>query len=238
MLSVNNKKMNAFSSVYITSSVLSSHNSAIEAQNLSHALLPGAKKVTFPMHTQIADNNEVHPIQGEPYFHMSQGSLKQTGKAMDVAIQGEGFFALEGGGYTRDGQFAINATGRLVSMSTGQAILDEGGAPIDLPNQVEHIGENGTLYDASGAEMGRLGVFTFEHAEQMRAEGNVFFTDQTAIAYVGQMRGGYVESANFSSFDVMHELRMRQQAIEYNSEALQKTFENLGMILNAKPFEF
>lgn len=61
-----------------------------------------------------------------------QGSLLTTGKASDLAIQGNGFFVLNNGirtVYSRDGSFSINANGELVDPSTGfkvQGFLADG----------------------------------------------------------------------------------------------------------------
>lgn len=54
-----------------------------------------------------------------------QGALLTTGKAADLAIQGNGFFVLSNGVrtvYTRDGSFSINANGELVDPSTGYKV--------------------------------------------------------------------------------------------------------------------
>lgn len=56
----------------------------------------------------------------------SQGSLNATNRPSDIAIQGEGFFALSNGSlvnYTRDGAFSLDAKGNMVSQATGQQLL-------------------------------------------------------------------------------------------------------------------
>ena len=55
-------------------------------------------------------------------INFTQGTLLNTGVSSDLAIQGSGFFILNGGGanyYSRDGSFTINANGELVSSATG-----------------------------------------------------------------------------------------------------------------------
>ncbi|PIW21565.1 MAG: hypothetical protein COW32_09365, partial [Candidatus Aquicultor secundus] len=57
---------------------------------------------------------------------MTQGSLESTGKSTDVAIQGDGFFALDTGQgkvYTRVGAFDINLKKDLVDPSTGYYVM-------------------------------------------------------------------------------------------------------------------
>ena len=65
-----------------------------------------------------------------------EGELRETNNPMDLALRGEGFFALlnENGDsvYTRDGQFYVNADGEMVN-SMGHQFADVGGAVSDDP---------------------------------------------------------------------------------------------------------
>src|SRR5205085_9335810 len=56
----------------------------------------------------------------------SQGNLQTTGKATDLAIQGNGFFVVSGGNnvvYTRDGSFDLDSDGVLVNPASGLKLL-------------------------------------------------------------------------------------------------------------------
>ncbi|MBW3596813.1 MAG: flagellar basal-body rod protein FlgF [Planctomycetes bacterium] len=67
----------------------------------------------------------------------SQGLMEKTGNPTDLAIDGEGFFQVEGDGgplLTRAGDFTIDAIGRLVTQN-GRPVLSEGGGPIVLDNR-------------------------------------------------------------------------------------------------------
>ena len=62
----------------------------------------------------------------------SQGPLRTTNAAFDLAIDGPGFFRIQtpsGERFTRDGHFRLDETGRIVTQS-GQAVLDSGGAEV------------------------------------------------------------------------------------------------------------
>lgn len=71
---------------------------------------------------------------------LQQGQLQTTGNSLDVAVDGEGMFILRNDvgdlHYTRDGQFAFDNDGKLVSLTTGEQVmgLDANGglAPIEL----------------------------------------------------------------------------------------------------------
>jgi flagellar hook protein FlgE len=64
-----------------------------------------------------------------------QGALRSTGKPLDVALQGQGFFTISNGGhtlYTRVGTFGLDGARNLVDQRTGFNVLDRGGAPIQV----------------------------------------------------------------------------------------------------------
>ena len=65
--------------------------------------------------------------------NFAQGSLTSTGRAFDIALQGNGFFAVSNGIanlYTRVGSFGLDALSNLVDVRTGYRVLDPAGQPI------------------------------------------------------------------------------------------------------------
>jgi flagellar hook protein FlgE len=67
---------------------------------------------------------------------ISQGTFQDTGRAMDVAIQGRGFFTLTNGlqsSYTRVGTFGIDANSNLVDLRSGLRVVNSSGANIVVP---------------------------------------------------------------------------------------------------------
>lgn len=65
----------------------------------------------------------------------TQGSLSDTGRIFDLALQGNGFFALEEGGnrfYSRVGTFGLDKAQNLVDQSNGMRVLDPAGQPISV----------------------------------------------------------------------------------------------------------
>ena len=86
---------------------------------------------------------------GENYVDYSEGPMKITNNPLDLAISGNGFFAVEYTNrsgetsvkYTRDGDFTLTQEGRLVTRD-GDPVLDENGAPIfpeDLKKTMEDL---------------------------------------------------------------------------------------------------
>jgi len=65
-----------------------------------------------------------------------QGTFQDTGRALDVALQGRGFFTLSNGSqnfYTRAGAFGIDADRNLVDIRTGLQVVNSGGSNISVP---------------------------------------------------------------------------------------------------------
>lgn len=78
----------------------------------------------------------------------SQGAIANTGRELDVAIQGNGFFAVQGPdgeeAYTRAGDLRVNGGG-LLSTGAGHLVMGDGG-PVAIPlNTSLLIGSDGTI---------------------------------------------------------------------------------------------
>jgi flagellar basal-body rod protein FlgF len=102
--------------------------------------------------------------------NLTEGQMTATQNPLDLAISGEGYFAVEtpvGPRYTRNGVFQLNADGELVT-SSGQRVLGEGGGPIALPPNSANveITRDGTVSTEQGPA-GRLRLVRFEDEQAM-----------------------------------------------------------------------
>ncbi len=132
---------------------------------------------------------------------MSQGPIAMTGNPLDVALEGAGFFMVEGPSgplYTRDGAFSLTGDGRLVT-SDGRAVLNSGGAPIVLDPQGESpsIGRDGAIRVA-GVEAGRIGVASFAAPGALSKVGDNLWDAQGQASRAVRRRGlqGALEGSN------------------------------------------
>ena len=76
------------------------------------------------------------------FTNFEQGHMKGTGNALDIALDGEGFFSIqtpEGIQYTRKGNFVLNSNGTLVTQG-GYPVLGKGGSEILISGQVVVVG--------------------------------------------------------------------------------------------------
>ncbi|HCR67147.1 MULTISPECIES: flagellar basal-body rod protein FlgF [Oceanicaulis] len=133
----------------------------------------------------------------------SQGSLTNTGRPLDLALQGDGFFMVEMDGverFTRDGAFTLNPLGELVA-SDGAQVLDAGGAPIVLDPTAGQIviGETGEITQ-NGQIIAQVGVAQFADPGLLTKTGdNRYAAPEDAervIEELPQIKQGFLESSN------------------------------------------
>jgi flagellar basal-body rod protein FlgF len=133
------------------------------------------------------------------------GTLQMTGAELDLAIDGEGFFMIDGAEgplLTRAGGFQRSSEGFLVTPN-GESVLDEGQAPIFLPPDASAISvaSDGTV-SADGLEIARIGVVTAP-AESLSRVGNTAFVSSEPVVAVPDPRvtQGALEGSNVVAVD-------------------------------------
>lgn len=135
--------------------------------------------------------------------NFGQGVLTKTGAQLDMAIEGEGFFQVQGPDgprFTRDGRFTTDSNGRLVTQA-GMPVADESGGEITIDGEKGpvSIGADGTI--SQGAErVGKVGMFTFANAGALSKAGDNQFRNvsnlQPQPAAEAKLRQGMLESSN------------------------------------------
>lgn len=125
---------------------------AVNSNNLANVSTTGFREEleTFVTRNVEGDgfDSRAYGIDAGAGFDDTPGDIRTTGRDLDVAIQGSGWFAVQGpdGGeaYTRAGDFRTDSNGRLVT-GAGHPVLGNGG-PIALPpNEGVAIGDDGTI---------------------------------------------------------------------------------------------
>ncbi len=126
---------------------------------------------------------------------LGQGGTKITNNAFDLAIEGDGYFQVQGGPkdtgrtalLTRDGRLTRSAQGRLVQASTGAPILDRVSRPITLPPGPVKIAPDG-LVTVNGTEVATIGVFNAANQNSITKRGGSIL--QAPAAQVTRMNRG------------------------------------------------
>jgi len=166
--------------------------------------------------------------------HHTQGTLEQTGRDLDLAIDGEGFFRVELASgetrYTRNGSFKLNSDGEIVT-SEGYKLGISG---ITSATDRIQVGLDGTVsVRASGAtaatSIGQIALYRFANPAGLEnAGGNLFKENpaagspQTVSANVngGGIKSGYLERSNVDVVGELIKMIMAQRAYEVNSRAI------------------
>lgn len=158
----------------------------------------------------------------------SQGALMQTGRPLDMAIEGEGAFFRIGGGperYTRDGAFVTDDQGRLLTRD-GLPVLDDGGGEITLdPSQGEpNIGRDGTITQ-NGQAVGRVGVVRFDVLSVLEKDGDNLYVntsnEQPADAPDVLVHQGMLEGSNVNTLTEITTLIEIQRAYESTARMIE-----------------
>jgi flagellar basal-body rod protein FlgF len=173
---------------------------------------------------------------------LRDGSLQTTGNPFDIAITGEGFFRVEtdqGMRYTRNGNFNLDAEGRLVT-SAGDLVLDDAGTPIAFADDETGItiARDGTISTDEGLR-GRIAIVTFENSRAMKKAGDSLYeTDQPEIAAENiRLVQGALEGSNVqpivemtNMIDVMRSYASAQKLIEQADQMRRQAIQQLGNV--------
>jgi flagellar basal-body rod protein FlgF len=171
----------------------------------------------------------------------SEGAMIQTGNALDLAISGPGFFAVEtpaGPRYTRAGAFRLDQDGRIVT-ADGYPLLDQQNRPISVPpgdTRIE-ISARGAVVTESG-EAGRIQIAHFEDEQAMRKlGGGLYETDQDPLPAdpSAEIRQGMIEGSNVKAvtelttmMDVMRRYQSAQKIIDTEHDLQRRAIEKLS----------
>jgi flagellar basal-body rod protein FlgG len=167
-------------------------------------------------------------------FDLSQGGITQTGAPLDLALDGPGFFVLDGPAgplYTRAGRFSRDAQGVLRSPD-GHTVQGVDGGAIVAPGANVAVRPDGTVL-SDGVAVGRVRVVTLDAAQLTRA-GTATFMSAAAPAEATEARvvGGALERSNVDVTAVMTSMTMLVRAFEIGKQALQMQNEVLGVGVN------
>jgi len=139
------------------------------------------------------------------------GALKQTGRPLDLSLDGDGFFGVRtasGIRYTRRGDFAVEASGRLVT-AAGDAVL-AGGGDVVLPGTAVTVDRDGKIFDGD---------------RQLTQLDIVQFADPGRLQYVG---GGLFDAAGQAPLATVTATRVRSGALEASN--VQPAHEMIGLL--------
>jgi flagellar basal-body rod protein FlgG len=209
------------------------HKQALTANNLSNSdtdgfkadymaatLLPG---IGFPVAATRTDFN--------------QGALNTTGRSLDIALEGPGFFVVQtpaGERLTRGGSLMLDGDNRLAR--DGHLLLGQRG-PIAVPAKTAklEVHADGAVV-ADGVELDRLRMEDVADHAQLLKEGAGLYVPQSKTSPVSStdtvVRQGAVEESNLDTIHGMVDLVEIQRAYAMNVDALKAMDGVLGNVVN------
>jgi len=219
-------------------------------QTLKVAGTPATEDTVVPVGIQMGHGVKLADTQRV----FTQGAPQQTDVATDIAINGEGFFRIQmydgSWAYTRNGNFKIDETGRMVT-SNGYWLLPDIVMPeLFLPDSVNvtkdgrvsvKIPQDGDLVEV---DVGKIELYRFPNPVGLTALGeNLFKVSQASgepIAGVpgyegmGSLLHKFLEMSNVQVVQEMVNLIVAQRAYEFNSRTIQTSDNMLGTATTLK----
>lgn len=193
--------------------------------------------------------SRAYAMTERPATDFSSGSAIQTGRSLDVAIQGEGWFAVQSDtgeeAYTRAGEFQVDVNGTLRN-GAGLPVLGEGGPIVLPPAQSITIGNDGTLSivplgegpealavvdrlklvnpDAESLEKGQDGLMRLkaQDADAPEGQGAVAAPDGSV-----QVVTGYLESSNVNAVEEMTQILALSRQFEMQIKMMRSADQTL-----------
>ncbi|HUN26924.1 MAG TPA: flagellar basal-body rod protein FlgG [Steroidobacteraceae bacterium] len=173
----------------------------------------------------------------------TQGSVDNTGNALDVAVQGLGFFqVLQPNGtlaYTRDGSFQLNAQGQLV---TAEGYQVQPAITVPTGAQSITIGADGTVSvqlanQSTPTTVGTLQLANFINPAGLQDIGGNLSVETASsgpptigtpgLSGLGTLIQGSVEASNVDIVEELVNMIQTQEAYEMNSRAVETTDQML-----------
>ena len=217
-------------------------------------VLPGAETQgqLTPTGIQTGLGARVSSVQS----NFGQGAFQLTNGQLDLAIEGNGFFAVQDVAtgdiyYTRAGNFSLNDQGQIVmgSATTGRPLDPAITIPPDAKDIL--IGPDGTVSvrqadDHALQIQGQIQIASFQNPDGLLKLGDNLFVDTDASSQpvlgipgqqgLGSIRQNVLEASNVEPVQELIDLITTQRAFELNSQTVQAGDQILELVANLRRF--
>ena len=183
----------------------------------------------------------------------TEGSSQSTGRALDLAIAGDGYFVVgsEGGNdnfFTRAGNFYLDKEGDLVT-GDGLYVLKKDGGKINIPIEAKDIsiGTDGTvnfLIDGEIEDAGKIALAKFSNTSGLQKVGNNLFKESTnsgdatilnsGESGLGTIQSNMLEMSNVDLSEEFTEMIVAQRGFQANTRIITTSDEILQELVNLK----
>ena len=167
----------------------------------------------------------------------ADGNLKSTDRRLDLAIAGDGFFAVSttaGERYTRDGNFAVNGEGYLVTSDGNRVAGTNGFLKVDTANIT--VDAKGNVTNAEGTSLGTLKIVSFADITGLKKAGNNLFINennqQAQTAEGVEVHQGVLETSNSDITNEVINMMSASRSFETSQRIVKMIDETLGRAVN------
>ena len=179
---------------------------------------------------------------GENYTDFSQGSFRETGNTFDMALSGDGFFAVEFTNkagetstmFTRAGQFTLNKEGYLVTQD-GDYLLDVQNKRIRLDTLKDADITVAGRISQDGRVIAQIQVADFEDYDYLEKYGETYYRPLEGARQIAGTAGiysGYLEMSNVQTVSEMVNLITISRAYESNQKIMQTYDDSLEIAVS------
>ncbi|NOZ25525.1 MAG: flagellar hook basal-body protein [Nitrospirae bacterium] len=236
-----------YKGIYIAASgaVLKDAELSLTARNIANASTAGYKKertsfssYLLPFSRTVSGPERIMVESGRTVTDFSPGQFIETGNPLDVAIEGDGFFVLEGDRYTRRGDFRLDRDGYLINID-GLKVIGADDAPVQLPPGMVDIGPGGEI-SVNGTAAGRLKIVDFAKPYGLVKTGDATYTapaESEPRAAFPRLLSGVVEGSNVNVIKEMvamikttREFESYQKMIQAFDSAASKALNEIGRV--------
>lgn len=215
----------------------------VHANNLANATTTGFKADLEQARAMrvLGDGFEsrVYAMSERPATDTTAATLIQTGRDLDVAIDGEGWIAVQGPdgqeAYTRGGELQINAANQLVTGS-GLPVMGSGNVPITIPpaEKIQIAGDGAITILPLGDEatdLAQIDQIKLVNSDQplFKGEDGLMHADNFQMLPADQtvvLRSGYIESSNVNAVGEMTSIISLSRQFELQVKMMKTAEEN------------
>ncbi len=210
--------------IALSGAILKENQLEVISQNLANSNSLAYKKVRVAFKDYISNpeseqDGKIMSALAAVATDFSGGGLNQTGNPLDIALEGNGFIALEKNQYTRRGDLKRNPEGYL-STQTGVRVLGQKG-PILIPDGKLEIGKNGEV-TVNQSQIDTIKVVDFPDKKSLiRLGEDLFQSNQPSGQAKALVKQGHLEGSNVDIIKEMTQIIMTLREFQAYQKVIQ-----------------
>lgn len=195
------------------------------SHNLANLSTTGFKRRTSFVHALQTARGGAAELRVGTKYDFSQGELEYDAEPLHLALEGQGFFAVEGQDgevYTRNGSFSLTSDGVLVTAQGDPLVWAESRGGLNPTGEEINVDPDGSVWQA-GRSVGRLQITNFTELTRLGQNGAGYFVAPDGLeetAHTATVHQGALEKSNASAIEEMISMIAVQRSFERASSVL------------------